>query len=269
MTLQVSRGDSILASHLFLFCRQVDEPYKKVQLRGDIDEKQIREMKWPHWKEKGESNAYSSQKMLGKLWDLVEIRLREASVASSSRKNLPVDGQIVPGRFQPDNQILGYIEEALESCKADKVKHSHLQEKLSQLKEKSKRAVSCYLQAREAHDDSAGDKESILKWYDKYCIEQQRELILCESGNDAHCFAAAVLYQQAVNHIGTAVQKNSNNTAAQKKNAMEKKNAVEFAWGVGLDYLCRVTSDRASSSTGKLPLPMLREMAGVLMGRRS
>jgi hypothetical protein len=253
----------------FLFCRQVDEPYKKVQLRGDIDEIKISQMKWPHWKEKGESNAYGSQKMLGKMWDMVETRLREASAASSSRNNLPVDGQIVPSRFQPDNHILGYIDEALESCRADKVKLSQLQEKLSQLQKKSKRAVSCYLQAREAKNDGADKEESVLKWCDKYCTEQQRELILCESGNDARCFAAAVLYRQAVNHIGTAAQNNTNNAAAQKKNAMEKRHAVDFAWGVGLDYLCRVTSDRASGSTGKLPLPMQREMAGVLMGRRS
>jgi hypothetical protein len=219
----------------------------------DVDETKIMQMKWPHWKEKGESQEYPSQKILGKLWDLVETRLKEASAVSSSRNNWPVDGQIVPGRFQPDNHILGYIDEALESGRVDK-------DKLSQLQEISKRAVRCYLQAREAND--GGGKESILKWYDRYCTEQQRKLILCESGSDAKCFAAAVLYQQVVNHIGTATQ---------KKNQMEKRYALEFAWGVGLHYLCRVTSDRASGSTenGKLPLPMLREMRGVLMGRRS
>jgi hypothetical protein len=241
----------------------VDEPYEKVKLRGDIDETKIMQMRWPHWKEKGESTEYRSQKILGKLWDLVETRLKEASAASSSsRNNWPVHRQIAPCRFQPDTHILGYIDEALESGRVDK-------DKLSQLQEKSKHAVSCYLQAREANYGSG--KESVLKWHDKYCTEQQRKLILCESGNDAPCFAAAVLYQQAVNRIGMAAQNNSNNTAARRKNAMERKNAVEFAWGVGLHYLCRVTSDRASGSheTGKLPLPMLREMAGVLMGRRS
>jgi hypothetical protein len=220
-----------------LFLLQVDEPYTKVQLRPDIDQTMIDRKKWPHWKARGDkSKEYQSTRALGKLWDLVETKFEEA-----------VGGAVAEPK--PDERILGYVANSLEKKLIEDVA-------LKSIKERTKQAIDHYLcEKRETYMKDGNGREAYLEWHDHFCRRARNELIRNESSTDQRCLVAAVLYQQAV---------------ASDNLCSSHRRATEFAWGVAVDYLCRITSDASSAEigSGRLPLAVAQDMAKVLLSRR-
>jgi hypothetical protein len=98
-------------------------------------------------------------------------------------------------------------------------------------------------------------REAYLAWHDRFCRRAQNELILDEFSMDQRCLVAAVLYQQAF---------------ASDNLCSSYRMAADFAWDVGVDYLCRVMSDASSAEmgSGRLPLAVAHDKRKVVLGRR-
>jgi hypothetical protein len=145
---------------------------------------------------------------------------------------------------------MGYVTNSLEKRLIEDVA-------LTFIKQRMKQSVDRYLcERRETcmKDDENG-REAYLEWHDRFCRRARAKLILNESSTDQICLVAAVLYQQAV--------------ASDKLSSSHRK-ATEFAWGVTVDYLCRITSDGSSEEmgSGRLPLAVPQDMTKVLLSRR-
>jgi hypothetical protein len=197
-----------------------------------MGELMIQRKKLPHWKDKKmKTKEYESETILGKLWDFVGNKIKEAVGADAKPK--------------ADDRIVRYIAKSMEN------KLTNL-EAVSRMKRKTKKALERYLTEQEDASKKFGYGKEYNKWHDGSCNRARNDLILCEPGIDGRCLAAAILYQAATNRYPLQIK------------------LIEFAWGVAVDHLCRITGDAVSDEkkAGKLPMPMLQEMSKVLFGRR-
>jgi hypothetical protein len=175
---------------------------------------------------------------LGKLWDLVETKFEEAVGGAEAKA-------------KPDDRIMGYVTHSIEKKLIEDVA-------LASLKERMKQFVDRYLRERREtcnKKDGNNGREAYLEWHDRFCRQARDEVILKETSTDQRCLVAAVLYQQAV---------------ASDNLSSSKKSATEFAWGIAVDFLCRITSDASSEEmgSGRLPLAVPQDMTKVLLSRR-
>jgi 2-hydroxy-3-keto-5-methylthiopentenyl-1-phosphate phosphatase len=195
----------------------------------------LEQKKWPHWKGRERmSQEYHSKKVLGKIWDFLEAKFKEA-----------IGG--VEQEVKADDRILKFVTKCLEEKWVDETT-------VVAMRKKYKKTIQRYLMERELH---AGQyNEGYFKWHDQICKSERSALLLSEKGQDRKLLVAAILYEQAADLI-------------LETSARDHKKAMGFAWCVASDYLCRITSDLASEDmgSGKLPFPLVQDMTSVLLGR--
>lgn len=142
----------------------------------------------PHWAATStNAKRYLSCRVLGQIWDYVEKKIK-AMVQPS-----------VAGNLQANERILAVIEKAR---KKDASCVDALQEQMKDalaMYSSKMRALKQTLKIT-AHCEEE-EKKRTMDWITKYCREQKKELIDCQSDEVGKNLAAAVLYQATLDDL--------------------------------------------------------------------
>lgn len=194
-------------------------PYHKAKLAADVDERKIKALKLPHWKQKKNScNGTSSDSAplhgfrrsttaLGKIWDLMDKKINEVVKEETTR---------------PDQRILDFVQKCLE-------KRFTTKETLGAIRRTMMNAIDRY-----QNEYSRRKQERCFDGLDEYHKQQRSTLIDIDEMLATRQLQAAVLYEQG--------------------SKCGNKLGLWFAWSVAQDVLCTIAS-QASSEKGE-PLPL-------------
>ena len=224
-----------LLPFLSLYFCKVDVPYHLAKLQADIDEKKIRSLKPPHWKQKKSGNPndsstdsivnkhkyHKSEKALGKMWDLMATKLSEVINEEATA---------------PDQRILDFVTVCVEKDRTTKDKLGGIRRTMMNAIDEYEKV---YKNRRNMSKDGTTNLNTNESWFDgldEYYQDKRKTLIDNEKDLYTRQLHAAVLYEQG------------------SKFKTNQKLGLRFAWLVGLDVLCKITSD-ASTKVGE-PLPL-------------
>lgn len=215
-------------------------PYHKARLQGDIDEEMIKSLQPPHWKQENStnlknSNFHPSDKVLGKMWNLMKGALDDA-VQASTREN------------KPEQRIVDHPRKCVELRHFTEDDAAAMRRRAMNALDECEKVIS---QRR-----SGKTNEDINADFDEFCEKQKQYLIDAAPSMTDKNFRAAVLYEQAARKW-------------QASNA-NKWWIMQFPWKVAQDYLCNIASDCSivENGTNCLPLPLHEDMRGQFFNKK-